>query len=59
MKFEQQAEMTARPDWTYSVPPPKILSPIWLLEILAMLSVPIAGISVVAAAVTFGWINLN
>ena len=59
MKFDPQAQSTARPDWTYSVPPPKILSPIWLLEILAMLSIPIAGASVVAAAVAFGWINLN
>ena len=59
MKFEQQAEMAARPDWTYSVQSPKILSPLWLLEILAMLSIPIAGASVVAAAVVFGWINLN
>ena len=59
MKFETQAEMTARPDWSYSVPPPKILSPIWLLEILAILSVPIAGISVIAGAVAFGWITVN
>jgi hypothetical protein len=58
MKFEPQAQPTARPDWTYSVPSPKILSPLWLLEILASLSIPIAGISI-AAAVAFGWISFD
>jgi len=58
MKFEPQAQSTARPDWTYSVPAPKILSPLWLLEILASLSIPIAGVSI-AAAVALGWISFD
>jgi len=59
MKINSRGNGAARPDWTYSVPPPKILSPIWMLEILASLSIPIAGIGVIAGAVALGWVNLN
>ncbi len=54
---DTQTHAPARPDWTYSVPPPKVLSPIWLLEVAAMLSVPLAGVAVIAGAIAFGWID--
>ena len=59
MKFESHACTTARPDWTYSVQAPRILSPLWLLERLAGLSVPIAIIAVITAANHFGYISLQ
>ena len=59
MKFETHSDAPARPAWTYSVPPPQILSALWVLEILASLSIPIAGIAVLAAAIAFGWIPVD
>ena len=57
MKYESNGHTaTARPDWTYSVQSPRILSPLWVLERLASLSVPIAGLGVIAAAKYLGLI---
>ena len=59
MKFHNETQSAARPDWTYSVPPPRVLSPFWVLEVLATLSVPLAGIALLATAVALGWISFN
>jgi hypothetical protein len=59
MKFESHAcSAAARPDWTYSVQSPRILSPLWVLERLAGLSIPIAIFAVIAAANHLGYISL-
>jgi hypothetical protein len=50
MKFELQSPSASRPDWTYSVQAPRILSPLWVLERLATLSIPIAVFVLIAAA---------
>ena len=47
----------ARPDWTYSVQAPAILSPLWVLERLAMLSVPLAGLGLFAFAKYLGIVD--
>ena len=47
----------AQPDWTYSVQSPQILSPLWVLERLAGLSVPIAGIGLFAFAKYLGLVD--
>jgi len=48
MKYDSHA--ASQPAWTHSVQAPEILSPLWLLERLAALSVPIAGIGLLAIA---------
>jgi len=57
MKFDSSSCSAPRPDWTYSVQAPRILSPLWLLERLAALSIPIAVIALVAAAKYLGLID--
>jgi hypothetical protein len=59
MHSDSQSRATSRPDWTYSVQAPRTFSPLWLLERLAGLSVPIAGALLLAAANHFGWVNFN
>ena len=59
MKYASSSSSAARPDWTYSVQAPQILSPLWVLERLAMLSVPIAGIGVLIAANYLGLFSLQ
>jgi hypothetical protein len=61
MKYgDHNRELAAdRPDWTYSVPAPRTYSPLWVLERLAALSVPLALVAVIAIAVGFGYISLN
>lgn len=59
MKFDSQSRAAPRPDWTYSVQPPQILSPLWVLHLLSRLSMPIAIVCVIAAAQWLGWIELN
>ncbi|HXP74043.1 MAG TPA: hypothetical protein VN823_07845 [Stellaceae bacterium] len=59
MKGDPQSESTARPAWTYSVPPPETLSALWVLEILASLSIPIAGVAILATAIALGWIPVD
>ena len=43
MKYESSSYAAPRADWTYSVQAPQILSPLWVLERLAGLSVPSRG----------------
>jgi len=59
MKFDSQSRGAPRPDWTYSVQPPKIFSAVWVLYLLSRLSVPLAVIGVLAAAKWLGWIELD
>lgn len=53
-----QAPSTSRPDWTFSVPAPRKYSPLWMLESLAILGVPIAAMVLVAAASAIGVLKL-
>ena len=57
MKFDTHSYANARPDWTYSVQSPRILSPLWVLERLATLSVPIAGLALFATAKYLGLVD--
>jgi len=57
MKYDSHGQAAARPDWTYSVQSPRILSPMWVLERLAGLSVPIAGIGLFAYAKYLGLVD--
>ena len=57
MKYQSSSHAAARPDWTYSVQSPQILSPLWVLERLASLSVPIAGIGLFAFAKYLGLVD--
>ena len=60
MKYESNCHTaTARPDWTYSVQSPQILSPLWVLERLAGLSVPIAGLCFLGFAHYLGLVSLT
>jgi hypothetical protein len=58
MKYESSSH-ASRPDWTYSVQPPQILSPLWVLERLSMLSIPLAGLGLLAAANYLGLFSLQ
>jgi len=59
MKYDSNGHTAAaRPDWTYSVQSPRVLSPLWVLERLASLSIPIAGFCLFAAAKYLGLIAL-
>ena len=57
MEYEARSTSAVRPDWTYSVPPPQTLSALWMLERLAGLSVPLAGLALLAAARYFEWVT--
>jgi len=57
MKFDSQSTGAARPDWTYSVQAPRLLSPLWLLERLASLSIPIAVLVLIGVARSLDLIN--
>ena len=61
MKYESSsyAATAARPAWTYSVQSPQILSPLWVLERLAGLSVPIAGLCLLSFAHYLGLFSLS
>ena len=60
MKYESNCHAaTARPDWTYSVQSPRILSPLWVLERLAGLSLPIAGLCLLSFAHYLGLVRLT
>ena len=60
MKYESCNRVAAvRPDWTYSVQAPQILSPLWVLERLAGLSVPIAGPGLITFAHHVGLFSLS
>ena len=59
MKYASSSPSAARPEWTYSVQAPQILSPLWVLERLSLLSIPIAGIGVLAAANYLGLFSLQ
>ena len=50
MKYESSSYAAPRAEWTYSVQAPQILSPLWVLERLAGLSVPIAGLCLLGVA---------
>jgi hypothetical protein len=58
MKFEDHRRLPsgAVPAWFHSFPPPSPFSPLWALERIAALGVPVALISVVTAAIHLGWI---
>jgi hypothetical protein len=58
MKYESSSH-AVRPDWTYSVQQPRVLSPLWVLERLSMLSIPLAGIGVLVAANYLGLFSLQ
>ena len=57
MKYDSHGQAATRPDWTYSVQAPRSLSPMWVLERLAGLSVPIAGILLFAYAKYLGLVD--
>ena len=59
MKYNSTGHAAARPDWTYSVQAPAVLSPLWVLERLAMLSVPLAGLGLFAFAKYLDLFNLS
>jgi len=61
MKYEASSYTVtaARPAWTYSVQAPQILSPLWVLERLAGLSVPIAGLGLLGFAQYLGLFSLS
>lgn len=54
------AASSPTPSWAYSVQGLRIFSPLWMLERVAVMSVPIAGagIGLLAAANQFGWVTL-
>jgi len=58
MNLDPQSR-TARPEWTYSVQAPQILSPLWMLQVLSWLGIPIAIVSLIAAANYLGWVEFN
>ncbi|HEV3176816.1 MAG TPA: hypothetical protein VGZ72_12555 [Stellaceae bacterium] len=59
MESNSQSSAAPRPDWTYSVPPPRTLSALWLFERLVGLSIPIAVLTLLAAAKYLDLITLQ
>jgi hypothetical protein len=49
MKLDSHGNAISQPDWA-SVPAPEIFSPLWLLERMAAISVPMAGLGLLAIA---------
>ena len=58
MKYESSSYAAPRAQWTYSVQAPQILSPLWMLERLAGLSVPIAALCLLGFAHHLGLVDL-
>ena len=59
MKYESSSYAAPRAEWTYSVQAPQILSPLWVLERLAGLSLPIAGLCLLGFAHYLGFVSLS
>ena len=61
MKYDGQSQATSssRPDWSYTVQAPRTFSVLWALECMATLSIPIAGLGLLAVAHNFGLITLH
>lgn len=53
------AASAARPDWSYTVAAPRTYSLLWMLDRLAALGVPLAGLGLLAAANGLGLITLH
>ena len=58
MIYESSSYAAPRHEWIYSVQAPQILSPLWVLERLAGLGVPIAGLCLLGFAHHLGLVSL-
>jgi len=61
--MKQDAQQTIgpkqRPDWSYTVQAPRTFSCLWMLDRLAVLGVPLAGLGLLAAANGFGLVTVH
>jgi len=56
---QQPSAPPPRPEWSYTVQAPRTFSCLWMLDRLAVLGVPLAGLGLLIAANGFGLISVH